>query len=50
LKLATEPYQILEEGGKMWIRVFPDTKVRTKKGQDVPMGGGKGSLDTTYSR
>jgi len=28
----------------MWIRIFPD-KVVTKKGQEVPMGGGKGSLD-----
>jgi len=28
----------------MWIRIFPD-KVITKKGQEVPMGGGKGSLD-----
>jgi large subunit ribosomal protein L16 len=28
----------------LWVRVFPD-KVRTKKGQEVPMGGGKGSLD-----
>ena len=28
----------------MWIRIFP-AKVVTKKGQEVPMGGGKGSLD-----
>ncbi|MDD4409642.1 MAG: 50S ribosomal protein L16 [Candidatus Pacebacteria bacterium] len=34
----------LRKGGKLWIRVFPD-KVITKKGQEVPMGGGKGSLD-----
>ncbi|BFT94380.1 MAG: 50S ribosomal protein L16 [Minisyncoccus archaeiphilus] len=34
----------LRKGGKMWIRIFPD-KVITKKGQEVPMGGGKGSLD-----
>jgi large subunit ribosomal protein L16 len=34
----------LKKGGKLWIRVFPD-KVITKKGQEVPMGGGKGSLD-----
>ena len=34
----------LRKGGKMWIRIFPD-KVVTKKGQEVPMGGGKGSLD-----
>jgi len=34
----------LRKGGKMWTRVFP-AKVITKKGQEVPMGGGKGSLD-----
>ncbi len=34
----------LRKGGKMWIRIFPD-KIITKKGQEVPMGGGKGSLD-----
>jgi large subunit ribosomal protein L16 len=34
----------LRKGGKLWIRVFPD-KVITKKGQEVPMGGGKGSPD-----
>ncbi len=34
----------LKKGGKLWIRIFPD-KVITKKGQEVPMGGGKGSLD-----
>ena len=34
----------LKKGGKLWIRVFPD-KVITKKGQEVPMGGGKGTLD-----
>lgn len=34
----------LRKGGKLWIRIFPD-KVITKKGQEVPMGGGKGSLD-----
>jgi len=28
----------------MWIRVFPDKPV-TKKGSEVPMGGGKGSVD-----
>lgn len=30
--------------GKMWIRVFP-SKVITRKGQEVPMGGGKGAPD-----
>ncbi|MFA6348296.1 MAG: 50S ribosomal protein L16 [Candidatus Paceibacterota bacterium] len=34
----------LRKGGKLWVRIFPD-KVITKKGQEVPMGGGKGSLD-----
>ncbi len=32
----------LKRGGKIWIRVFPDKPV-TKKGAEVPMGGGKGS-------
>jgi len=30
--------------GKLWIRVFPD-KPRTIKGSEVPMGGGKGTVD-----
>jgi len=34
----------LKKGGKLWIRVFPDKPV-TKKGTEVPMGGGKGSVD-----
>ncbi len=34
----------LRKGGKMWIRIFPDRPI-TKKGQEVPMGGGKGSVD-----
>jgi large subunit ribosomal protein L16 len=34
----------LKKGGKLWIRVFPD-KVITRKGQEVPMGGGKGAPD-----
>lgn len=34
----------IKKGGKMWIRVFPDKPV-TKKGVEVPMGGGKGSVD-----
>jgi large subunit ribosomal protein L16 len=32
----------VKRGGKIWIRVFPDRPV-TKKGSEVPMGGGKGS-------
>jgi large subunit ribosomal protein L16 len=34
----------LKKGGKIWIRTFPDKPV-TKKGTEVPMGGGKGSVD-----
>lgn len=34
----------MKKGGKMWIRIFPDKPV-TKKGTEVPMGGGKGSVD-----
>lgn len=34
----------LRKGGKLWIRVFPDKPV-TQKGTEVPMGGGKGSVD-----
>jgi len=34
----------LKKGGKLWIRIFPN-KVVTKKGTEVPMGGGKGSPD-----
>lgn len=34
----------VQRGGKLWIRVFPD-KPRTTKGVEVPMGGGKGSVD-----
>lgn len=34
----------IRRGGKMWIRIFPDRPV-TKKGSEVPMGGGKGAPD-----
>ncbi len=34
----------LRKGGKMWIRIFPDQPITTK-GAEVPMGGGKGSVD-----
>lgn len=30
--------------GKVWIRIFPDKPI-TKKGQEVPMGKGKGAVD-----
>ena len=36
--------RFVRRGGKVWIRVFPDRPV-TKKGNEVPMGGGKGSPD-----
>jgi len=31
----------LKKGGKLWVRIFPQKPV-TKKGDEVPMGGGKG--------
>ncbi|MBI4049871.1 MAG: 50S ribosomal protein L16 [Candidatus Doudnabacteria bacterium] len=34
----------VQRGGKIWIRVFPDKPV-TAKGNEIPMGGGKGSVD-----
>lgn len=34
----------VKKGGKIWIRIFPDKPV-TKKGNETPMGGGKGSPD-----
>jgi len=34
----------LQKGGKIWIRIFPDKPV-TAKGNELPMGGGKGTLD-----
>ncbi len=34
----------MRRGGKLWIRIFPDRPI-TKKGIEVPMGGGKGSVD-----
>lgn len=34
----------LKKGGKLWIRIFPAKPV-TKKGTEVPMGGGKGAVD-----
>jgi len=33
-----------KKGGKLWIRIFPQKPI-TKKGTEVPMGGGKGSVD-----
>lgn len=34
----------IQRGGKVWIRIFPDMPV-TKKGEQTPMGKGKGSVD-----
>ncbi len=34
----------VKKGGKIWIRVFPDKPI-TKKGNETPMGGGKGAPD-----
>lgn len=33
-----------KRGGNIWIRIFPDKPV-TKKGGELPMGKGKGSVD-----
>jgi large subunit ribosomal protein L16 len=33
-----------KRNGKIWIRVFPDKPI-TAKGQELPMGKGKGSVD-----
>lgn len=33
-----------KRGGKIWIRIFPDKPI-TKKGNEVPMGAGKGAVD-----
>lgn len=34
----------IRRGGKIWIRIFPD-KPMTKKGNETPMGKGKGTVD-----
>lgn len=34
----------IKRGGKIWIRIFPD-KPMTKKGDETPMGKGKGGVD-----
>lgn len=36
--------RFVQRSGKIWIRVFPDKPI-TKKGQEVPMGSGKGAVD-----
>jgi large subunit ribosomal protein L16 len=34
----------IKRGGKIWIRIFPDTPI-TRKPAEVRMGSGKGSVD-----
>ncbi|NVP17738.1 50S ribosomal protein L16 [Candidatus Gracilibacteria bacterium] len=36
--------RFVKRGGKIWIRIFPD-KPFTSKPLEVPMGGGKGSVE-----
>lgn len=36
--------RFVRRGGKVWIRIFPAHPV-TKKGNEIPMGGGKGAVD-----
>lgn len=36
--------RFMQKGGKVWIRIFPDKPV-TIKGNEIRMGGGKGSVD-----
>jgi len=33
-----------KRGGNIWIRIFPDKPI-TKKGNEMPMGKGKGAVD-----
>lgn len=34
----------VKRGGKIWIRIFPQTPI-TKKSAEVPMGSGKGAVE-----
>lgn len=36
--------RFVQRSGKIWVRIFPDKPI-TKKGQEVPMGKGKGAVD-----
>lgn len=36
--------RFVQRSGKIWVRIFPDKPI-TQKGQEVPMGGGKGGVD-----
>lgn len=35
--------RFMKKGGRVWIRIFPDKPV-TSKGEEVPLGGGKGGV------
>jgi large subunit ribosomal protein L16 len=39
----------VKRGGKLWIRIFPDTPV-TKKPLEVRMGSGKGAIELWVTR
>ena len=39
----------VQRSGKVWIRIFPNHPM-TKKGDETPMGKGKGSVDHYVSR
>lgn len=41
--------RFVQKGGKIWIRMFPDMPV-TRKGNEVPMGKGKGSPEFFIAR
>jgi large subunit ribosomal protein L16 len=34
----------VQKGGKIWVRIFPDKPI-TRKGAEMPMGKGKGSVE-----
>jgi len=34
----------VHRGGKIWIRIFPDKPI-SAKGNEIPMGGGKGAVE-----
>lgn len=39
----------VKRGGKIWIRIFPDIPV-TRKGNEMPMGSGKGAPEFFVAR
>lgn len=39
----------VKRGGKIWIRIFPDIPV-TRKGEEMPMGSGKGAPEFFVAR